>query len=137
MRAVVDVNVIVSGLLVRAGAPGQVLDAGAAGEFELVTSPALLAELEDVLSRPRIARRISVDDARSFVERLAAQSVLVVPEVVLAAVQRDPDDNRILEAAVAGGADVVVSGDKDLLSLEVYEDIPIVAPARFLELLAG
>lgn len=51
------------------------------------------------------------------------------------AVSRDPDDNRVLEAAVAGGADAIVSGDDDLLSLGEYEGIPIVTAVRFLLML--
>ncbi|MEX0781672.1 MAG: putative toxin-antitoxin system toxin component, PIN family [Dehalococcoidia bacterium] len=132
----VDANVFVSGALVLEGPPSQVVDAWLAGDFEIVISPALLAELADVLGRVRIARRIRrPGGAAQLLRRLNVGAIMVTPLEELAVVSRDPDDNRVIEAAVAGAVDFIVSGDDDLRALGSYLDIPIVTPARFLVIL--
>jgi putative PIN family toxin of toxin-antitoxin system len=98
----------------------------------------VLAELNRVLARPHIRRRLKWDDARvvEFSDRLREQSVIVTTSERVDAV-RDPDDNRVLEAAVAGEAEYIVTGDRDLLDLGSCEGIRIVTPAAFVELLPG
>jgi uncharacterized protein len=126
-RAVLDTNVIVSGL----GWPGPsaiILDAANDGRLVLVTSDTLLAELRRVLAYPKLAKVIR--DAVQLADLVAGSSVVVTPSRVLAVV-RDESDNRILEAAVEGAADYIVSGDADLLVLGSFEGVPIVAPAEF------
>lgn len=137
IRAVLDTNVLVSALIRHGGIPAQLLAAQRTGLIELVTSEALLAELQAVLARPRISELVgwSIDERTEFVDRLAAEATIVAPIAQLSVVERDPADNRVLEAAVAGQSDFVVSGDKDLLSLSQYEGIPIVTPARMLAVL--
>ncbi|MGH2609307.1 MAG: putative toxin-antitoxin system toxin component, PIN family [Tepidiformaceae bacterium] len=135
MRAVVDLNVIVSGLMVSAGPSGQVLAAWEARRFQLVTSAVLIEQLVNVLGRPKIERRIQEPDAaRRFLRTLNRFGVVVDPDFQLS-VARDADDNRVLEGAVAGAADVIVSGDDDLQSLRVYEGILIASPVAFLLML--
>lgn len=136
MRVVVDTNVIVSGSLRTSGAPANALATNRDNEVTWITSEILLAELQRVLARPRIRRRLKWDDARitQFSDVLRRQSVVVAPSERIEA-SRDPDDNRVLEAAVAGEADYKVAGDRDLLALGSYEGIAIVTPARFVELL--
>ena len=137
IRVVVDTNVYVSGLIKRNGPPGRVLAAQRGGQFDLVTSPALLAELEMVLRRPHILKLIhaSVAEVLDFVNQLRVASIVVTPDIAVA-VARDPDDDRVLEAAQAGHADFVVSGDRDLLDLRTFAGIPILTPTGFLTLLA-
>lgn len=137
IRVVVDTNVYVSGLIKRNGPPGRVLAAQRGGQFDLVTSPALLAELEMVLRRPHILKLIhaSVAEVLDFVDQLRVASIVVTPDIALA-VSRDPDDDRVLEAAQAGHADFIVSGDGDLLDLREFVGIPILTPTGFLTLLA-
>ncbi len=133
MRAVVDTNVLVSALLVPGSKPYDVVRAWDAGLFDLVTSEALTAELHRALNRPRITRRIS--NAPRTVDLLPAaidQRAIKVEPAGSISVSRDPDDDRVLEAAVAGGAEYVVSGDADLLAVGQYGSIPIVPPGRFL-----
>jgi uncharacterized protein len=98
IRAVLDTNTIVSGVG-WGGPPGAVLDAALAGHFEIVTSPALLDELRRVLSYPKL--QAVIGDADELVEFLALVSVVVTPTET---VSRDPDDDRLVEAALAANA---------------------------------
>jgi predicted nucleic acid-binding protein len=73
----------------------------------------------------------------AFIEDVREHALVVAPTDELHVVSRDPDDNRVVEAAVAGEADYIVSGDEDLLDLGGYEGISIVSPARFAAILAA
>ena len=126
-RAVLDTNVIVSGLGWH-GAPAAILDAVSDDRLVLVTSAALLAELRRVLEYPRLAKVIQ--GGAQLVDLVAASGVVVVPNRVLTVVN-DDDDNRVLEAAIEGAADYIVSGDADLLDLGSFQGIPIIAPGEF------
>jgi uncharacterized protein len=113
IRAVLDTNTIVSGVG-WGGLPGAVLDAALAGHFEIATSPALLDELRRVLAYPKLQPVIG--DADELIELLALAAIVVTPTETVEVV-RDPDDNRLIEAALAADADVIVTGDQDLLTL--------------------
>jgi putative PIN family toxin of toxin-antitoxin system len=126
-RVVLDSNVIVSGLG-WSGPPARILDAALEGRLVLVTSPPLLAELRRVLGYPKLARVI--DGAQQLVDLVEASSVAVLPTRVLAVVS-DESDNRVLEAAVEGAADYIVSGDDHLLGLGTFQRIPVLAPGEF------
>jgi uncharacterized protein len=128
-RAVLDTNTWVSGLG-WGGPPGEVVEAALAGRFEVVTSPALLDELRRVLAYPKLAAIFGGAD--EIVELIALASHVVRPTMTRDLV-RDPDDNRVLEAAIAAGADVIVTGDTDLLDLQIIEGTRIVTPADFLD----
>ena len=134
MRAVLDTNVIVSAVLSRAGAPGAILRAWREDRFQLGTSAPLLDELRDVLARPRIAERHgwSPDERLLFIAAFDESAIVVAPDAELRVVDEDPDDDRVLEAAMAGEVDYIVSGDHHLLDLGTHADIPIVTPARFI-----
>ena len=128
IRAVLDTNTIVSGFG-WGGPPAAVLDAALDGRFELVTSPALLDELHRVLSYPKL--QAVIGDSDELIELLALAAIVVTPTKTVELV-RDPDDNRLIEAAQAGGADVIVTGDKDLLTLEEVGQISMLTPREFL-----
>lgn len=127
MRLVLDTNVVVSAL-VWGGVPFKLIEAAAAGDIELVTSPALLAELRDVLGREHLASRLaaqrsSIEQAIGFYGGLAISvSPLSTPRVV----PGDVDDDHVIAAAVAGSADLVVSGDRHLLGMGSHQRIGIV-----------
>jgi len=138
VRAVFDTNVLVSAILSDVAPPAQIVAGWEAGKFQLVTSDDLFEELRGVLSRPRLLRRIHDDSTYLSVllARLRRYAIFVLPRERLEVV-RDEADKRVLEAAVAGEADYIVTGDKDLLDLGSYQSIEIVTPARFAAILAA
>lgn len=138
MRAVLDTNVLVSAVLSRAGAPGAILRAWREDRFQLITSAPLLDELRDVLARPRIVERHgwSPEERLLFIAAFDESAIVVTPDAELRVVDEDPDDDRVLEAAITGGVDYIVSGDHHLLDLGEHAGIPIVTPARFVAALA-
>lgn len=123
MRAVLDTNVVISAVLFG-GVSRNLLVRAIRGEIDLVTSPALLDELEDVLGEEFDFSRDAARATRSEIESLSD----VVEPVDLPRVCRDPDDDQVLAAAVAGAADLIVTGDEDLLTLGSHQGIEIVTP---------
>lgn len=133
MRIVLDTNVVMSALLWR-GPPYRLLEAiRQHPRLQLYSSPALLEELADVLTRPSASKQLSAigKAARDVLPDYIAAIELVEP-TELPRVVRDPDDDHVLACALAAQADLVVSGDKDLLVLGTYQDISIVAAAEAL-----
>ena len=133
MRVVADTNVFISALMFG-GLPGRFLDLALHRRFTLVTSKALLDELDEKL---RGKFGVSESDALAICAKLEGNADLVDPQFELNAVPDDPDDNRVLECAVAGKAEFVVSGDRHLLRIGSYEGIAIVTVRQFLETTGG
>jgi uncharacterized protein len=111
-------NAIVVSAFLCGGSPRTILDAARRGTLTLFTSAALIAELEDVLSRAKFAKRIA--DAGSSVDELLGD-YLALAQLVRAtahppAVTRDPDDDHVIACALAADAEVIVSSDDDLLT---------------------
>ena len=129
MRIVLDTNVLVSALISGDGPPGRVLDAVRHERVTLVTSEAQLDELRTVLGRERLRPYIRSEEAQDLIRNLEAVGE-VVANLPIVSVSPDSDDNVILATAIAGQADLVVSGDKrHMLILEQVDDIPIVTAA--------
>jgi putative PIN family toxin of toxin-antitoxin system len=132
MRVVLDTNVVVSALI-WGGTPFRLVQAATAGDIELYTSPVLLAELREVLSREPLAGRLvaqrsSVEAAIGLYGELA---ISVSPLAAPRTVPGDADDDHVVAAAVAARADLIVSGDRHLLDLGgEYQGIRIVSPAQ-------
>ena len=136
MRAVIDTNVLLSGLLWR-GAPHALIEHVQAGTLAMVSSPALLAELAEVIGRAKfdeILARSNTSRERSLAEMRQLAEVIVPPPLPQP-VCRDPDDDHVLACALAAQADLIVSGDADLLNLREYRSIRIVAAAEALRLI--
>jgi putative PIN family toxin of toxin-antitoxin system len=130
LRVVLDVNVLVSALLSRAGAPGRLIALWLEGAFELVVSEELLAELGRALAYPKLRKHISREDAAAFIALLRATASMLADGDRPDHISRDPGDDYILALAKAS-ASVLVSGDRDLLLLA--PDLPIQEPGAFLE----
>ncbi|MCK9388758.1 MAG: putative toxin-antitoxin system toxin component, PIN family [Sulfuritalea sp.] len=131
MRAVIDTNVLLSGLFWH-GAPHVLLEQVRAGTLILVSSPALLAELEDVFGRAKfdsILRRSNTSREHVLAE-MRQLPEMIEPPPLPQPVCRDSDDDGVIALALAAQADFIVSGDDDLLSLRRYQDIPILSPAE-------
>ncbi len=137
-RAVLDTDVIVSGTLVPEGHPGQILQAWRDGRFLLILSEEIIEEVKDVLNRPRIRdkyQHLTQATIGRLINLLQHHSILVPGELDLAVVQRDPDDDKVIIAAVEGRAEYIVAGDADLVNLKSYQGIKIIRPAEFIKLL--
>jgi len=133
-RAVFDSNILVSYLLTHRPPIATLIDKHLGqGDFSLVTVPELLEELNRVLRYPKLQRYFSEEERKHFVALIMALSECVDLPDNIPSVCRDPDDDRMIACAVAGRADVIVSGDNDLLSLEKVGDVEILSPAQFLE----
>ena len=139
MRAVIDTNVAVSAAISLGGPPAAIVRAWRAEAFTWVTSLPLLDEMRRTFARPRLARLFtwSPTEVIEFLDTVIRSGELVRPAKQLDILKDDPSDNRLLEAALAGEADYIVSGDNHLLSLGEYEGVVIVAPARFLAILTA
>lgn len=126
MRILLDTNVLISGLWIAGNPPARLLDAWRDFKITLVTSREQLEELADVLARPKIARRISPERAERLLGALREEAIWAT-EIPVLDLSPDPDDNRILATAIAGKAEMVVSGDRrDMLELGEVDGIPIV-----------
>lgn len=128
LRVTADTNIYISALMFG-GLPGVFLDLAMRRAFVLVTSTPLLEELDEKL---RGKFRVSSADASAIRLRLESFAHIAMPDFVLDVVVDDPDDNRVLECALAGKSDRIVSGDKHLLRLGSYEGIPIMTVREFL-----
>lgn len=138
LRAVFDTNLLVSYLLVHRPPLATLIDEALAQErFILLTAPELLAELERVLQYPRLQRYYNATQRDRFVALIAALGEVVDLPADIPAISRDPDDDRVIACAVVGRADVIVSGDKDLLTLKQVGRIPILTATEFLGRLQG
>ena len=119
LRVVLDTNVLISAII-SDGRARSVLRQATSGHFLNLLSPAILDEFERKLTGKF---KFPAADLRSVSLYIGSFSELIEPKLRFFAVPRDP--NHILECAVAGRADLIVSGDQDLLSLHSFHDIPI------------
>jgi len=129
-RVVIDTNVLISGLLSASSTPAQAVDK-AATKAQLVATTETLRELIVTLHSPKFDRYVRRERRDALLERVA--SLVEIIDVLQAIrASRDPKDDKFLEAAVNGRADVIVTGDKDLLDLNPFRGIAIVTPADYL-----
>ena len=129
IRAVLDTNILVSASL-YGGKPRKIIDLLIEERFTAIISPVLFAELQEVLKKKfkfsdeKLAQvEAEIDDIFQFVH----------PEVAVD-IQKDKDDNRVLEAALDGRCDFIVTGDIELLNLKIFRGIRILTPSEFLAL---
>jgi uncharacterized protein len=138
LRAVIDTNTWVSGLI-WGGAPRALIQQVVDGELRAITSTALALEFERVLQYSRIDKALVKRGlvATNLGAQFSLLNDLVETTPIAQRVSRDPDDDTVLACALAAQADLIVSGDQDLLVLRAFEGIPIVTAAQALERLKG
>ncbi len=132
-RVVLDTNVLISAALTRTGPPRRVVDLVREDNGVLLLSDETLAELRHRILDSRFDRYVGRESRAAFVALLAA----VAEWVPIAGAKlgcRDPTDDKILETALMGRADHLVTGDGDLLAMSPFHGIPIITPTRFLAL---
>lgn len=136
MRIVLDTNILIAAMITKGTPPDRLYQAWLKGEIELVTSTVQMAEVADVLARPRLRKYLDADEAAAIVENIDTLALILdaPPDVDLSP---DPKDNPILAAAIAGKADLIVSGDKKhMLALGEVEGISIVTARDALDRLS-
>jgi len=132
-RAVLDSNVLVSAFISRrGGAPDLIVRAWREGAFELVVSPQLIAELTDVLGRPKFATQAADGRAEAYIAALAGDAIRVDDPPEAPAVSPDRGDDYLIALARASRAEVIVSGDEHLTQLVDLEP-PVLTPRQFVE----
>jgi uncharacterized protein len=131
VRVVVDTNVLVSFLINDESVPGQAVTRIIENHMPLVSAETL-RELLGVLARPRLQRYLQASKVSRSMDRYirVAEKVLVMSRIDVC---RDADDNRMLELAVDGRADLILTGDDDLLALVSFRSVEIMTPRRFLD----
>lgn len=129
---------VISAAIRPSGAPGRIVtELLARDAFTLVISPAILAEVEAALGLTKIRRYLrEPDEAPLWLADILAIADLVEDTGAVVGICRDPADDMVLSAAREGRAELIVTGDADLLALVEYEGIAIVTPRAFLALLA-
>ena len=130
-RVVVDSNVLISALLLPGSKPQQVLEQLAVHNTALLFSDSTFTELVTRLAKPKFDQYRTPEQLEAFLDWLSELGEWVVPNLSVNAC-RDSDDNKFLSLALAGEADCLISGDKDLLVLHPFENIPILSPGDFL-----
>jgi putative PIN family toxin of toxin-antitoxin system len=132
MRIVVDTNVLVRYLLRPSAATRQLIEDLWLGDIvTLIISPELIAELENVLQRPKIRRFVAAEDAAVLVDAVKARSVFLGPLAEIPPFTRDPKDDKFVACGLSGGAEYIVSYDDDLLVLGAVGGMQIGTPETF------
>ncbi len=136
VRVVLDTNILISALITKGTPPDILYQAWLNGEIEVVMTSAQVAEVKNVLARPRLKQFIDIEEADAIVENISAYAhVLTTFDVEN--ISPDPNDNQILAAAIDGKVDLIVSGDrKHMLALGEVRGIPVVTAREAVELLS-
>ena len=134
IRAVLDANVLVSGIISPAGTPAKIIQAWSSLKFLLIASPSIVNETTQVLRRSCSRERYKITDREidQFSKGFQECTILVPGTTQVRVVKEDPGDNKYLAAAIEGEVDYIVSGDNHLLKLEEYKNIDIISPKTFL-----
>jgi len=131
VRITLDTNVLISSLVTAGGPADQVMQRVQKGEMELVLSNFILDELARVLTQKF---NLPSKAVQSAVERIERMSIIIQPRTTISVIKEKDDDNRILECAIAGRVDFLITGDKKhILPLASIQGIPIVGVAEFLQ----
>ncbi len=141
LRVVLDSNQFISGLIRPDGAPGRAVQSWRRGTYRLVTAPDLTDEFERIVARPSFSQRYNPDPAEIAAirdELVRAEQVTPLAELPIHC--RDPKDDMLLACALGGDADVLVTGDRDLLVLDgepALGKLRVLSPQDFLAMLAA
>jgi len=137
MIVVFDTNVVISALLSPKGSPAKLIDLWELETFDLATSLQLLDELERALEYEHVKKYFKQPQEKisALLKRIKTVGIIVDPQFELDVIGDDPDDNQVLECAVAANASYIISGDDHVIGLENYQGIVVLPPAGFLTLL--
>jgi len=135
LPVVIDTNVLVSSALFPASIPGKAFDHAQLADT-LLFSELTFEELREVLNRPKFERYLDGVRRDRFLSRLRAAGSF--PDIRrMVQICRDPKDDKFLDVAINGGAELIVTGDADLLALHPFEDVEIITPTAYLTRVGG
>ena len=130
-RAVIDTNVLISAALQASGRPRRVVESIRSGNGTLLFSDETFDELRSRIHRPKFDRYVDQEVRNAYLAQLLSVSDWVsITGTRLGC--RDPDDDKVLETALMGEAECIVTGDRDLIAMSPFRGIPILTPAEFL-----
>jgi len=137
-RIVIDTNILVSAILTPKGNPAKILKLVLEGKLNLIISPAILEETQQVLRYPRLVKlmiknKITKKEVYDFLGKMSKVAVITPDKLEIDAIPDDPADNKILACGLEGEADYIISGDHHLADLKIFQGIKIVNPATFLK----
>lgn len=135
IKAVLDANVLGPGLVLFEGTRADVVRAWLEEQYELITSEHVIAEVITTWDQPYWRERTLAEALRIGLHLLREESTIVVPELGVKNVAGHWHDDLVIATALAGGAEYLVTGDKELLRLKSYRTVKIVSPPEFLEIL--
>lgn len=128
MRIVLDTNIFISAVL--GGRLGVIVDEWKAGKFTLIITDAIAREYLDVINRPKF--KIPENEIITTTDYLLQTAEFVTTQEEISVIVADPTDNKFLEAAVAGKANLIISGDRHLLELKSFREVPIITAREFI-----
>jgi len=134
VNIVCDTNVLISGVLFG-GHAREILQLASRGVLTNFVSPEILREAERVLGRSKFGLR--PEHVIEILSLFKDSFEIVIPSLKVQAIRSDPQDNHVIEAALAAGAEFIISGDKHLLKLVEWEGIRVVSPAQFIKSVIG
>ena len=134
-KLVLDTNALISGILWD-GNEAAIIEKAEKREIQLFISSIILKELEGVLKRDKFIKRLKDKEytVEKAVVKLALTATLIKPDIIINKIKDDPDDNRVLECALAAEAESIISGDAHLLNLKEFEGIKILRASEFLKI---
>jgi putative PIN family toxin of toxin-antitoxin system len=132
IKVVLDTNILISAV-VFGGKPREVLEAAIKGEIQLVLTDEIIGEMKGVLEGKKFQIPGEITDL--IIRELKALAEIVKPKRSITIIEKDPEDNRVLECAQEAQADFIVSGDVHLLRIENFKGTKILTPGEFLDIL--
>jgi len=137
IKAVLDTNVIISGIIMDHGTTYQILRNWENGRFEVILSESIIQEIQRVLYYPHIKNRKNLTEERieSILNTLKKYAVITPAKIEISVISEDPKDNMFIVAAIEGDAEYIVSGDHHLLDIESFMGAKIISPSVFLQIL--
>ena len=134
-RVVLDTNILISSVIGKLGYSAKILEKVFLEEIESITSEEILTELQDVFNLKEILERTNPEDTAFILKEFKNHSEIVSLTIKIKAVHADPSDDKFIETALAGKAGFIISGDHHLLDLKKFNQIQILQPKAFLEML--
>lgn len=137
IKAVIDTNILVSGIISPKASPAKIISFWQQRKFILITSEEIINELKEVLSYPRIFKsyNLNIKTVDRYLKMFKAFAEVCQPKGKIKVIEVDPEDNKFIEAALVGGAEFIVSGDRHLLGLKHFKGIKIVRAEEFVRII--